>query len=56
MSTKIQKLAAGVGAVTGLLSSYVYMKVNNNEKIAFASWTTNYEPNPSAKWDYNWDQ
>ncbi|XP_045469689.1 serine/threonine-protein phosphatase Pgam5, mitochondrial-like isoform X3 [Harmonia axyridis] len=54
MKLRVNKLAVGVGAVTGFISSYVYTKFNG-EKIAYASWTTNYEPNPAAKWDYNWD-
>ncbi|KAK9872863.1 hypothetical protein WA026_019651 [Henosepilachna vigintioctopunctata] len=51
----VHKIAVSVGTVTGIISTYYYIKCNKNSKIAFASWTTNYEPNPLARWDYNWD-
>ncbi|CAG9770326.1 unnamed protein product [Ceutorhynchus assimilis] len=50
---KSRKLILGLGAVTGATTFYY---LNNDRFKAFASWTSQYEPSPCARWDENWDQ
>ncbi|XP_050302247.1 serine/threonine-protein phosphatase Pgam5, mitochondrial-like isoform X2 [Anthonomus grandis grandis] len=54
MSTfhKGKKVLWGLGAATGVTTFYYF---NQDKFRVFASWTSNYEPSPCAKWDDNWD-
>lgn len=49
---KSKKLLLGVGVVSGAATFYY---LNSDRFRAFASWTSNYEPSPCARWDDNWD-
>lgn len=52
--SKCKKILLGLGAMSGGVATFYYL--NNDKHRAFASWTSNYEPSPCAKWDENWDQ
>ncbi|KAK6968418.1 serine/threonine-protein phosphatase PGAM5 mitochondrial-like isoform X1 [Biomphalaria glabrata] len=46
-----KSLKVGAAVVVGVV---VYQRWKYNDKVLYASWTTNYEP--SVKWDFNWDR
>lgn len=49
--SKTKKILLGLSAVSGVAAVYY----TNHKMHVFASWTSNYEPSPCAKWNENWD-
>uniref|UniRef100_A0A336MRQ6 Serine/threonine-protein phosphatase PGAM5, mitochondrial n=1 Tax=Culicoides sonorensis TaxID=179676 RepID=A0A336MRQ6_CULSO len=49
---KTHKLAVLTGAISGLTTYFV---VDQRQRKAYNSWTTNWKPSECGKWDENWD-
>ncbi|XP_062565464.1 serine/threonine-protein phosphatase Pgam5, mitochondrial-like isoform X1 [Armigeres subalbatus] len=55
LGMRMRKVGSMAIVAAGGAAGFWFLQRTYNERKAFNSWTTNFEPSTCAKWDFNWD-